>query len=96
MQGSSRASPSWRRWYQTARWKALRLAVFLRDLYQCRRCGQLEGDTALLVCDHIIPHRGDERLFWDEANLQTLCKPCHDRDKQREEQATLHQRGVWH
>lgn len=50
----------------------------------------------MLVCDHVKPHRGDERLFWDEANLQTLCKPCHDRDKQREEQASRAERGVWY
>ena len=89
-------SPPWKRWYKTARWQALRLKVFLRDLFTCKRCGRIEGNTSLLVCDHIKPHRGDERLFWDEANLQTLCKPCHDKLKQAEEQATLNQRGVWH
>ncbi|UEM09030.1 HNH endonuclease [Bradyrhizobium barranii subsp. barranii] len=91
-------APPWKRWYKTARWQALRLSVFQRDLFTCQRteCGHLEGNTALLVCDHIKPHRGDERLFWDDANLQTLCKACHDTIKQREEQATLHQRGVWH
>lgn len=85
----------WKRWYGTARWQALRHKVFLRDTYQCQRaeCGSV---TANPVCDHIKPHRGDERLFWDEANLQTLCKPCHDTIKQAEEQATLNQRGVWH
>lgn len=35
--------------------------------------------------DHIIPHRGDKRLFWDRNNWQPLCKPCHDRHKQRQE-----------
>jgi 5-methylcytosine-specific restriction protein A len=29
------------------------------------------------VTDHKIPHRGDERLFWDEANWQGLCWSCH-------------------
>lgn len=85
----------WKRWYNTARWHQLRLAIFLRDLFTCKKCGHLEGNTALLVCDHIVPHRGDELLFWDETNLQTLCKRCHDTVKQFEEQATLHQRGVW-
>ncbi|OKO67049.1 HNH endonuclease [Bradyrhizobium sp. NAS96.2] len=89
--------PPWKAWYKLARWRALRRRIFLRDLYTCQRkgCGRVEPDTSLLVCDHVIPHRGDERLFWDEANLQTLCKTCHDRDKQREEQASLHTRGVW-
>lgn len=86
----------WRAWYNTARWRRLRLKVFLRDLFQCRKCGRLDGDTSRLVCDHIDPHRGDERKFWDEANLQTLCKPCHDTIKQAEEQASLHTRGVWY
>lgn len=92
------SAPPWKRWYKTARWQQLRLAIFQRDVFTCQRaeCGHLEGNTALLVCDHIKPHRGDERLFWDEANLQTLCKACHDKIKQREEQASLHQRGVWH
>ena len=31
------------------------------------------------VVDHIVPHRGDARLFWDEDNWQPLCKSCHDR-----------------
>jgi 5-methylcytosine-specific restriction endonuclease McrA len=53
----------------TARWQALRLKVILRDLFTCRKCGHLEGETSQLVCDHLKPHRGDERLFWDEDNL---------------------------
>lgn len=86
----------WAGWYKTARWQRLRQQVFLRDLYQCRRCPRIEANTSLLVCDHIRPHRGDERKFWDPGNLQTLCKPCHDGAKQREEQSSLHTRGVWH
>lgn len=30
------------------------------------------------VVDHIIPHRGDQDLFWSEWNWQALCKHCHD------------------
>ena len=32
--------------------------------------------TAEAVVDHIIPHRGDPHLMWDESNWQALCKPC--------------------
>lgn len=35
------------------------------------------------VVDHIIPHKGDMRLFWDSSNWQALCKPCHDSHKKR-------------
>jgi 5-methylcytosine-specific restriction protein A len=91
------AKPPWHAWYKTARWQALRLKVFLRDLFTCQMpgCGRLEGDTSQLVCDHKVPHRGNAALFWDEGNLQTLCKRCHDTVKQREEQSSLHMRGVW-
>jgi 5-methylcytosine-specific restriction protein A len=77
----------WRKWYSTARWRALRLRIFARDLFTCQwpGCGHLTADTSQLVADHRRPHRGDASLFWDEANLQTLCKPCHDRHKQRAE-----------
>jgi 5-methylcytosine-specific restriction enzyme A len=80
------AMQAWRKWYKTERWRRLRLAVLARDLYTCRMCGQAEGNTALLVADHVQPHRGSEALFWDEGNLQCLCKACHDGPKQRAEQ----------
>lgn len=41
-------------------------------------CAQLGLDVLATVVDHIKPHRGDMALFWDEANWQGLCKPCHD------------------
>ncbi|MCG5483671.1 MAG: HNH endonuclease [Sinorhizobium meliloti] len=80
----------WRSWYKTARWQKLRMKVLIRDLFTCQMvgCGKVEGDTSQLVADHKIQHQGDEALFWDESNLQCLCKPCHDKLKQQEERAT--------
>ena len=43
---------------------------------ECMRQGRYKKAN---VVDHITPHRGDPRLFWDEANWQPMCKPCHDR-----------------
>lgn len=79
----------WRKWYTTTRWRALRLKIFTRDLFTCQwpGCGHMTSDTSQLVADHKDPHHGDAALFWDEDNLQTLCKPCHDRHKQRAERA---------
>lgn len=39
---------------------------------QSRRC-----TVTTDVVDHIIPHRGNERLMFDDANLQPLCYHCH-------------------
>lgn len=43
---------------------------------RCLREGRYKKAT---LVDHIIPHRGDEKLFWDRDNWQALCKRCHDR-----------------
>ena len=79
----------WRKWYKTARWQRLRMVILIRDLFTCQMpgCGKIESNTSLLVCDHKTPHRGDEAMFWNENNLQCLCKACHDSLKQKEERA---------
>jgi len=49
------------------------------------RC-YVEGHTTVAtLTDHIVPHRGDRTLFWDqEHNWQALCEPCHMRKSQSE------------
>lgn len=83
-QGHSRQAEPWRAWYNLARWQRLRVRVFVRDSYTCQMngCGQV---VARPIADHIKRHSGDPALFWAEDNVQTLCKPCHDRIKQAEE-----------
>lgn len=46
----------------------------------CNMCGA----PATLV-DHVKPHRGGKKLFWDWRNWQSLCAPCHNRHKQKQE-----------
>lgn len=82
-----------RRLYKTTRWRKTRMRVLTRDLFTCQMCGRIEIDTSRLVADHRIPHRGDEVLFWDEANLWCLCAPCHNGEKQRQERAMQTGRG---
>ena len=48
----------------------------------CERKGRV---TVATVVDHIIPHKGDQVLFWDESRWQSLCASCHSSVKQREE-----------
>ena len=81
----------YRAWYKLVRWCAkpngLRWRVLVRDGFTCRRCGYVSHSPTAsdLVADHVRPHRGDPVLFWAEANVQCLCKVCHDKDKQRED-----------
>lgn len=61
-----------------AQWRRER-AAFLRRHPLCVKCQQEGRLTPATVVDHIIPHRGDQTLFWDESNWQPLCKSCHDK-----------------
>lgn len=63
--------------------------TFLRNNPLCRYCQRIGQLTAATVVDHIVPHRGDMALFWDQDNWQPLCKRCHDSVKQAEERAGM-------
>lgn len=52
---------------------------YLQSNPPCAACMKEGLLTPATVVDHIIPHRGDQRLFWDEHSWQPLCKSCHDR-----------------
>jgi threonine dehydrogenase-like Zn-dependent dehydrogenase len=41
----------------------------------CAMCLVHGRVTAATVADHVTPHRGDARLFW-EGTLQSLCRVC--------------------
>jgi len=68
------------------KWRKAR-AAFLRDNPLCAYCQQEGRTTAADLVDHIIPHRGDQALFWRRSNWQSLCSPCHSGRKAREERA---------
>ncbi|KQZ00890.1 hypothetical protein ASD45_08485 [Pseudolabrys sp. Root1462] len=69
----------------TRRWDKAR-ATYLRSHPLCRMCEGQGLTVAATVVDHIIPHKGDQKLFWDiEGNWQPLCKFHHDSAKQAEE-----------
>lgn len=60
-----------------SRWRKAR-SRFLKSNSLCVKCKEAERLTEATVVDHIIPHRGDKTLFWDESNRQALYKSCHD------------------
>ena len=43
-----------------------------------------------IIGDHIVAHEGDEARRLDPSNVQTLCKPHHDGEKQCVERASRH------
>lgn len=63
--------PSARQRGYDSKWEQARKAYLAASPF-CRMCGEPATEV-----DHIVPHKGDQRLFWDRKNWQPLCKPHH-------------------
>jgi 5-methylcytosine-specific restriction enzyme A len=61
------------------RWREARLSHLAEQplCVACQRADPPRVEPATVV-DHVVPHRGDQGLFWDRDNWQSLCKRCHD------------------
>jgi hypothetical protein len=78
-------NPAWRggvtperqRIYKSQAWKALILAVWRRDNFQCRRCSTPKRGTRSLHAHHIARWSDCPELRTELNNLVTLCNPCH-------------------
>lgn len=69
-----------------SKWQRARVS-FLAANPLCVMCSDAGVVCAATVVDHKVPHKQDLKLFWDRKNWQPLCKPHHDRDKQRLEKS---------
>ena len=71
--------------YNNAEWRHLRMEVLKRDGYQCSQCGITAEESGYpLEIHHIIPPKGNKKLFYDTNNCVALCKFCHARITQAE------------
>lgn len=57
--------------YQTVYWKLVREAIYRRDSYQCRRCGEVAEQVHHLN----YLHRGEDHFY--PENLVSVCRRCH-------------------
>ena len=60
------------------RWQKARKS-YLEAHPLCVQCAKQGKYVRATVVDHIVPHRSDQKLFWDQNNWQALCKNCHDK-----------------
>lgn len=66
------------------KWQQARAAFLSRpENVLCRMCEAQGRVTEATVVDHIIPHKGDSKLFWDRKNWSPLCAHCHNSTKAR-------------
>lgn len=59
-------------------WRDMR-ASYLAAHPLCVECKKGGRCVVATVVDHVERHEGNPDLFYDSSNLQSLCKPCHDR-----------------
>jgi 5-methylcytosine-specific restriction enzyme A len=79
--------------YNKQRWVKLRKRQ-LQKQPLCVRCAAAGSVALATVADHVVKHNGDLLLFWDHANLQSLCYPCHNRAKQSFERIGYHKQSI--
>lgn len=60
----------------TRRWEKAR-KIHLAKHPTCVQCEADGHPRTGNEVDHIVPHMGDPKIFWDEKNWQTLCKTHH-------------------
>lgn len=77
------ARPNFRQRGYTSRWDKLR-KLHLQRHPLCVHCESEGKLTPATEVDHVIPHRGDQSLFWNEGNWQSLCKSHHSAKTARE------------
>ena len=65
-------------------WERLR-RMHLNAHPYCVRCEALGRAVLAKVADHVIPIAVDPTRRLDPSNLQSLCEPHHNSDKQRED-----------
>jgi 5-methylcytosine-specific restriction endonuclease McrA len=62
--------------YQSARWRALRLIALRRDRWHCVICGSNVSGKGQARVDHILPVATHPALALVIDNLRTLCTTC--------------------
>jgi 5-methylcytosine-specific restriction enzyme A len=72
---------AWEKWYHLRKWES-RSDQQLHHHPLCKMCLDAGIVTRATIADHVIPHRGNYKLFWF-GDLQSLCSPCHSSSKKQ-------------
>ena len=61
-------------------------------IVECARRGVAE--PLATVVNHMVAHRGNQSLFWDRKNWESLCKRHHDSDAQRQDKSGSQRQAI--
>jgi 5-methylcytosine-specific restriction protein A len=71
-----RRHPEYQKQYSSQQWMAYR-KQFLAAHPLCINYDSCHNLAT--VVDHIVDHNGNQVLFWQPNNHQSMCKQCHDK-----------------
>jgi hypothetical protein len=71
------SSPERQRMYAQGGGRKFIRAVLKRDNYRCVRCSAPKTTPKSLHVHHIKPWAGNVELRFDQSNVATLCRSCH-------------------
>lgn len=78
MVSRKRYNGNYNTFYHSREWQAVRLQVLDRDHYLCQVCKRAGRITPAATVHHIVPVRVDWSKRLDPANLETICRACHN------------------
>jgi 5-methylcytosine-specific restriction endonuclease McrA len=83
---SRRSTTKWHHLYASHAWrKASEAFRASPDGALCVACKARGIVRASELVDHIRPHNGDLRLFWDRSNWAAMCWSCHSAKSRADE-----------
>lgn len=69
--------------YGSSEWREKRAEIIARDNHECQWCKEAGrvtvSDETILEVDHIKELSEHPELAFDNDNLRTLCKDCHNK-----------------
>ncbi len=71
----------WEKLYHLKRWER-RSKYQMQQHPLCAMCLEHGVVVPAVVADHVVPHRGNQHMFWYGA-LQSLCREHHNTSKQQ-------------
>lgn len=81
--------PQVQRWKKSKRYRRM-VKAHMAENPICVYCLEDDGvSTPAVIADHVIPHKGDQNLFWF-GKLQSLCAHHHESRKKLEETRGYH------
>lgn len=88
---NAKQTNEWSDMYNSRRWRKARLYYLTYNplCVECHKQGRL---ITARVVDHIIDHKGNYELFWNQDNWQALCISCHNSKTARTNAGYVQQR----